>query len=176
MKEFNPEWAWVGGTVSSTAVILKDSLKLGLDTKFLINTWGMDENLVKLVGDMGEERAYGFVVVRPFGFDVPATKEIRTITGDKEYSLQFNKSWASMMVMWEGMKRAKEKDELNGPGLKAALETLRDFETGGLTPPLTYTPTDHRGTTTCGLYTIRDNALALVGDLTLKRQEKYLGW
>ena len=30
MKEFNPEFAWVGGTTPSTAVIIKDAAKLGL--------------------------------------------------------------------------------------------------------------------------------------------------
>ena len=60
MKEFNPDFAWIGGTVNSTAVILKDSLKLGLDTRFLINTWGFDENLYKLAGEAAENgRAYG---------------------------------------------------------------------------------------------------------------------
>jgi branched-chain amino acid transport system substrate-binding protein len=176
MKEFDPQYAWIGGTVSSTAVIIKDAVKLGLNTKFLINTWGIDENLIKVAGEAAEGRAFGFIVVRPFGYDVPMTKNIKTVTGDKEYSLQFNKSWTSMMVMWEGLKKAKAAGALTGPGLKAALETLKDFDTGGLTPPLTYTPEDHRATTTCGLYTIKGGKLDLVEDLTLDRTKEYLGW
>jgi len=176
MKEFNPEFAWIGGTTMSTAVIIKDAAKLGLQTKFLINTWGIDENLYKLAGEATEGRAFGFIVVRPFGYDVPETKTIKTIAKDKAYTLHYNKAWASMMVMWEGLKRAKKAGQLNGPGLKAALETLKDFETGGLTPPLTYTPEDHRATTTCGLYTIKGGKLVLVTDVSIERKPEYLGW
>ena len=81
-----------------------------------------------------------------------------------------------MLVMVEGLKRAKAAGKLNGPGLKDALETIKDFETGGLTPPLTYTPTDHRATTTCGLYTIKGGQLTLVEDVSVDRQDEYLGW
>lgn len=176
MKEFDPEFAWIGGTTSSTAVIIKDAAKLGLKTKFLINTWGIDENLPKLAGEAAEGRAMGFVVVRPFGYDVPETAKIKTIAGDKSYTLHYNKCWTSMMVMWEALKRANKAGQLNGPGLKAALETLKDIDTGGLTPALTYTPTDHRATTTCGLYTIRGGKLELVADITIDRTDEYLGW
>jgi branched-chain amino acid transport system substrate-binding protein len=176
MKEFNPDFAWVGGTTPSTAVIIKDAAKLGLKTKFLINTWGIDESLPKLAGEAAEGRSFGFVVVRPFGYDVPETKKIKTIAGDKTYTLHYNKCWTSMMVMWEGMKIAKKAGQLNGPGLKAALETLKDFDTGGLTPPLTYTPEDHRATTTCGLYTIKGGKLELVTDVSIDKSPEYLGW
>ena len=176
MKEFGPQYAWVGGTTPSTAVIIKDAAKLNLDTKFLINTWGIDENLPKLAGEAAEGRAFGFIVVRPFGYDVPETAKIKSITGDKTYTLHYNKAWASMMVMWEGLKRANKAGKLNGPGLKEALETLKDFETGGLTPPLTFTPDDHRGTTTCGLYEIKGGKLQLLEDVSIDREDTYLGW
>ena len=149
---------------------------MGLGTTFLINTWGIDENLPKLAGEAAEGRANGFIVVRPFGYDIPEMAKIKTITGDKTYTLHYMKAWASMMVMWEGLKRARKAGQLNGPGLKAALETLKDFETGGITPPLTYTPEDHRGTTTCGLYTIKDGKLTLVEDVSIDRKPEFLGW
>lgn len=176
LKEFNPDFAWIGGTTPSTAVIIKDAAKLGITTKFLVNTWGIDENLPKLTAGAAEGRTMGFIAVRPFGWNVPETKEIRTITGDKNYLLHYNKSWVSMMVMWEALERAKKAGQLNGPGLKAALETLRNFDTGGLTPPLTFTPDDHRATTQCGLYGIKDGKLKLVSDVSVERKKEFLGW
>ncbi|MEW6264645.1 MAG: ABC transporter substrate-binding protein [Thermodesulfobacteriota bacterium] len=175
MKEFDPEWAWIGGTTSSTAVIIKDAAKLNLKTKFLINTWGIDENLIKLAGAATEGRTFGFIAVRPFGYDVPMTAKMKTLTADKSYSLHYNKAWTSMMVMWEALKRAKKAGKLDGPGLKAGLETLKDFDTGGITPPLTYTPEDHRATTSCGFYTIKGGKLNLVKDLSIERLKEYLG-
>ena len=52
------------------------------------------------------------------------------------------------MIMWEGLKRASA---LDGPSVKAALETIKDFDTGGLTAPVTFTPTDHRPNTTLNI-------------------------
>jgi len=176
LKEFDPDFAWVGGTTPSVTVILKDAAKIGLRTKFLINTWGIDEYLSKLAGVAAEGRAFGFIVVRPFGFNVPETDKIKSIAGNINHTLHYNKAWASMMVMWEGLKRANTAERLNGPGLKAALETLKDFGTGGLTPPLTYTKNDHRATTQCGLYTIKGGKLTLVTDVTIEREKNYLGW
>jgi branched-chain amino acid transport system substrate-binding protein len=175
MKEFNPEYAWIGGTTPSTSVILKDAAKLKLETKFLINTWGIDEDLSRLAGEAAEGRAFGFVVVRPFGYNVPETEKIKKITGDKKYTLHYNKAWTSMMVMWEALKRAKKAGQLNGPGLKAALETIKDLETGGLTPPLTYGADDHRPTTQCGLYTIKGGKLELVSDVKIDKLPEYVG-
>jgi hypothetical protein len=76
MKQFNPDYAWIGGTVASTAVIVKDAAKLGLNTKFLINVWGFNENLAKLAGDAAKERAYGMVPFTMWGDDVPGMKPI----------------------------------------------------------------------------------------------------
>jgi len=174
MKKFDPDWAWIGGTTPSTAVILKDAAKLGLRTKFIINCWGIDEHLPKLAGPAANGRAYGVLNFALFGADVPATKEIRSIIGNKQYTLHFNKGWVAMMVMWEGMKRVK--GEITGPKLKAALETLRDFDTGGLTPPITFTPTDHRPNTKAAIYTIKNGKLTFVKWSEIPREKRFLGW
>ena len=54
------------------------------------------------------------------------------------------RGWSYVMVWSEALKRADKAGQLNGPGVKAALETLKDFDLGGLSQPVTYTPTDHR--------------------------------
>ena len=159
IKDFESEFAWIGGTTPSTALILKEAVKQEITTKFLINSWGMNEDLPQPAGEAAEGRALVLFGVRPFGYNVPETVKIKTVAGDHSHSIQYNMAWASMMVMWEGLKRAAEVDELNGPGLKAALETLKDFQTGGLTPPLTFAADDHRPTTTSGLYTWKDGRL-----------------
>jgi len=40
VKNKGADFAWIGGTTNSTAVILKDAKKLGLKTKFFSNIWG----------------------------------------------------------------------------------------------------------------------------------------
>ncbi|MCB2189411.1 MAG: ABC transporter substrate-binding protein [Deltaproteobacteria bacterium] len=176
MKKFEPEFAWIGGTTPSTAVILKDAAKQGIKTKFMINCWGIDENLPKLAGEAAEGRAFGMLPVVPFGYDVPGMKDAVAAADGKSYTLHYIKSWVSMMVMEEGMKRAKKAGKLNGPGLKAALETLKDFPTGGLTAPITYTDKDHRPNTTCMIGTVKGGKLTVLEEVSFPRQDKYIGW
>ncbi len=176
MKKYNPDFAWIGGTTPSTAVILKDAAKLGLKTKFVINPWGFDENLPRLAGKAAEGRAFGLLVVAPFGANVPGMKDVVASAGGKNYTLHYVKSWVSMMVMVEGMGRAKRAGKLNGPGLKAALETLKDFGTGGLTAPITFTPTDHRPNTSCAIGGVKGGKIYIEKNVTFPRMPEYIGW
>ncbi|MFH1058541.1 MAG: ABC transporter substrate-binding protein [Pseudomonadota bacterium] len=176
MKQFDPDFAWIGGTTASAAVIIKDAAKLGLRTKFVINCWGFDENLAKLAGEAAVGRAYGMVPVAPFGTDVPGMKAVLESAGGKQLTLHYVKSWVSMLVRTEGLKRAKKAGKLDGPGLKAALETIKDFDTGGLTAPITYTATDHRPNTTLTIYTVgQGGKMEKVKVVTMPREAQDIG-
>jgi branched-chain amino acid transport system substrate-binding protein len=178
LKKFDPDFVWLGNTTASAAVILKDAAKLGLKAKFLINPYGFDENLPRLAGEAARERAYGMMPVAPMGAEVPGMKPIMaSLSEDQHPTYNYAKSWASMLVMAEGLKRAQKAGQMNGPGLKKALETLRDFSTGGLTAPITFTPTDHRPNTTVSIYRVdAQGELAKVKDASFPRKDEYLGW
>jgi branched-chain amino acid transport system substrate-binding protein len=175
LKKFNPEFAWIGGTTPSTAVILKDAAKLGLKTKFMVNCWGFDENLPKLAGKAAEN-AFGMMPTAPWGADVPGMKAVVESAKGENYTMHYIKSWVSTMVMVEGMKRAKKAGKLDGPGLKAALETIKDFDTQGLTAPITFTPEDHRPNTSCAIGGVKDGKLYIVKSVKFPREAKYIGW
>ena len=180
MKEFNPDWAWIGGTTPSASVTVKDAVKLGLATKFISNIWGFDENLLQLLGDAGNERIYGMSPVAMYGVDVPGMKPILAFnkknSPDAVHTVRYIQGWTAMMVMWEGLKRADKAGQLNGPGLKAALETLKDFDTGGLAPPITYTPTDHRPAMSATIYKMSQGKLVPVKKVSIAREDRFLGW
>ena len=176
MKKFNPDFAWIGGTTPSTAVIIKDAAKLGLGTKFMINCWGFDENLPKLAGPAAEGRAFGMLPVAPFGADVPGMKDVLASAGGKPYTLHYVKSWVSMAIMMEGLKRAKKAGKLNAPGLKAALETIKDFDTAGLTAPITFSDKDHRPNTAMAIGGVKGKDVYIVKHVKFPREDKYIGW
>ena len=110
MKKFNPDFAWIGGTAASSAVIIKDAAKLGLTTKFITNVWGFNENLVKLAGDAAKERAYGMVPFTMWGDDVPGMKPVMEMHKKNHpndtHIEPYIQGWISMMVMWEALKIA----------------------------------------------------------------------
>ena len=176
LAAFDPDFTWLGGTTVSTAAVLKEAARMRLRTRFLINTWGVEPDLVRLAGEAVAGRAWGFLPTRPFGWDVPETAHIKGVVGERQYSSLYHQGWASMIVLAEGLKRARLAGKLTGPGLKAALETLSDFETGGLTPPLTFTSGDHRPAAACGLYTFTGGKPSLAADVKIARNVKYLGW
>jgi branched-chain amino acid transport system substrate-binding protein len=180
MKEFDPDWAWVGGTTPSTSVIVKDAAKLGLRTKFISNNWGFDENILKLAGDAGNDRIYGMAPFAFWGEDVPGMKAAESAAKKTDpsgvHTVRYIQGWSAMMVMWEGLNRADKAGELNGPGLKKALESIDNFDTGGLTAPITFTPADHRPNTALRIFKMSNNKLVPVSSVTIKREARFLGW
>jgi len=80
------------------------------------------------------------------------------------------------MVLTEALKRADKKGKITGPSVKAALETLKDFDTGGLTPEkITFTPTDHRPHSTVSITAIEKGKLVVKKNITLPRKAEWLG-
>jgi len=59
--------------------------------------------------------------------------------------------------------------------VKAALETFKNFDLGGLTEPVTYAPTDHRPTTTVNIYQIKDGKLTKAKKYDMDRRPDWLG-
>ena len=176
VKNKGADFAWTGGTTNSTAVVLKDAKKLGLTTKFFSNIWGIDETTPKLAGG-AEEGALVMAGSTVYGSKVPGMKQLMEV---QRYPgaqvVHYIRGYVSMMVLTEALKIADKKGQLNGPGVKAALETLKDFDTGGLTPAkLTFTPTDHRPSMTVNIMEFQKGALVLKQTIELPRKAEWLG-
>ncbi len=173
LKEFNPDWIWIGGTSASAAVIMKDAVKLGLSAKFICNVWGLNENTIKLAGDAAKERAYGMAPFVWYGDDVPGMKAVLAASKGEPRIASYIQGWTAMMVMWKALKDAKT---LDGPGIKAALETLKDFDTGGLTGPITFTAADHRPNMVVRIKAVgKDGKAVTAKTITIERKPEWLG-
>jgi len=176
VKNKGADFAWTGGTTNSTAVILKDAKKLGLTTKFFSNIWGIDETTPKLAGG-AEEGALVMAGSTTFGSTVPGMKLLMEVTRYPGPPVtHYIRGYVSMMVLTEALKIADKKGQLNGPGVKEALETLKDFDTGGLTPAkITFTPTDHRPFMTVNIMEFQKGKMVLKQSVELPRKKEWLG-
>jgi len=174
LKSKNADFAWIGGTTPSTAVILKDAKKLGLKTKFFVNLWGNDEDLVKMAGDSAEG-VLGMQAASIYGENVPGMKLIKGITKGQHQNTHYVRGWVSMMVLCEALKIADKKGQLNGPGVKAALETIKDYDTGGLTSKITFTAADHRPNMSAKIYEYEKGKMVLKKTIELERKKEWLG-
>lgn len=174
VQKAGPDFCWIGGTTASTAVILKDAKKLGMKTQFFSNIWGIDENLIKLAGDAAEG-AIGLQASAGYSDAGPGLDLIRKLTNNEHQMTHFIRGFASMLAMAEGMKRAAAKGPLTGESIKAAMETLRDFDPMGLTPPLTFLPNDHRPNMAAVLFKVQGGKLVKLATSTLERRADWLG-
>jgi branched-chain amino acid transport system substrate-binding protein len=173
LKVKEPDFTWIGGSTPSTAVILKDARSLGLRTRFLINQWGNDENLMELEEAQGVLGLQASVLL---GDDVPGMKAIREATRGESRATHYVRGWVSMMVLCEGLRRAEMRGELTGPGIKKALETLSDFDPQGLMPPISYTADDHRPSMAVRIYEYSGGKMLHRSTVDVERRPEWLGF
>ncbi len=175
VKNKGADFGWIGGTTNSAAVIIKDAKKLGLKTRFFINIWGADESTPRLAGG-AEEGALIMGGSPVYGTKVPGMKQLMQITKNKPQVTHYIRGYVSMMVLTEELKRADKKGKITGESVKAALETLKDFDTGGLTPEkITFTSADHRPHTTVSITALEKGKLVVKKNITLPRKAEWLG-
>jgi len=56
----------------------------------------------------------------------------------------------------EAIERAAATGEITGEAIRAAFETFDGLESGGVTAPVTFTATDHRGVKGMRIFEVRD--------------------
>jgi branched-chain amino acid transport system substrate-binding protein len=175
VKNKGADFAWVGGTTNSTAVVLKDAKKLGLNTKFFVNIWGADETTPKLAAG-AEEGTLVMVGSTVYGSKVPGMKQLMQITNNQPQVTHYIRGYVSMMVLTEALKIADKKGQLNGPGVKEALESLKNFDTGGLAADkITFSATDHRPFMKVNITEFQKGKLVLKKTMELPRKAEWLG-
>ncbi len=108
--------------------------ELGLTTKFMGTFWSMDSSIWASSGDVAD----GFMGVMPYRYyyddaaDAPMLDRIRAMRPEYQ-ATGYMQGFVTAMLMVEASKRVIEAgDELNGATLKTALNTIKDFDTGGV--------------------------------------------
>jgi len=178
MKQKGADYGYINVTTTGVSTILRDAKKLGLNTKFGSNPYGFGETLPQIAKEAAEG-VTGIMVDVPFGENVPGMKRLtdfhqKNHPGDSHDTF-YVRGWTYALVWTEALKRADKQGKLTGEGVKAALETLKDFDLGGLTEPITYTPTDHRASNKVNIYMVKNGKLARVKQYTMERKAEWLG-
>jgi branched-chain amino acid transport system substrate-binding protein len=178
MQKQGADYAYIQNTVSWAAIILKDAKKNGLKTKFFLNNYGMTEQLPELAKDAAEG-VYGMVTTTPYGAAVPGMKKITDWHAKHHptdtHNLVYVRGWTYALVWTEGLKIADRNKQLNGEGVKKALETLKNFDMGGLVQNVTYTSDDHRASTRSAVYVVKGGKLTKVDEFEAPRKKEWLG-
>ena len=178
MKQKGVEYAYINVTTTGVSLVLRDAKKLGMNVKFGSNPYGFSESLVAVAGPLAEG-VTGVMPHVPYGTPVPGMKDVVAMhdklrAGEKGDAM-YVRGFAYVMVWSEALRRADKAGQLNGPGVKAASETMADFSTGGLSQSVTYTPTDHRPTMTTSIYQVQGGKLVKIGDYIMPRTKEWFG-
>ena len=178
MKKREADYAYINVTTTGVSTILRDAKKLGLTTKFGSNPYGFSEAL-PAVAKEAAEGVTGVMPHVPFGENVPGMKRLVDFHAKHHpsdtHDALYVRGWTYVLLWSEALKRADKDKALTGEGVKAALEKLHDFDLGGLTSNVTYTPTDHRPSTKTPIYMIRGGKLVKVAEFDMPRKPQWLG-
>lgn len=108
--------------------------QMGMDTRFMGTFWSMDNSMVMNMGEAAE----GFMGVMPYRYyydtegEAPMLEKIREMRPEYQ-STAYLQGFLTAMLMVEAAERTLDGGkELNGANLKAALNTIEDFDTGGI--------------------------------------------
>jgi branched-chain amino acid transport system substrate-binding protein len=188
-KNFGVNLGWHGNTTMSTSATLKDAYALGLGADHIMTHWALDENLPKLAGPAAEG-TIGLIACAFFNEEYPAKKKVT------DYAKKLNpgvplenrtvravQGWVKVTLAVEAMRRADKAGKLNGPGIKDAFETMKEWpglkEFGGQL--VTITPTDHRYSSVVRIGRVIKGKPQTVGEIDMRakypdRWASWLGW
>jgi branched-chain amino acid transport system substrate-binding protein len=178
MKAKGANYAYINVTTTGVSLVLKGAKALGLPTKFGSNPYGFSEQLPAVARDAAEG-VTGVMPHVPFGTPVPGMKRLEDFHKKNHpndtHDAMYVRGWATFLVWAEGLKRADKAGKLNGPGVREALETLRDFDLGGLTNNVTYLPTDHRPMTKTPVFQVQKGKLVKIAEYDMPKKPEWLG-
>jgi branched-chain amino acid transport system substrate-binding protein len=202
LKKAQPDFCLIQADTKLTAQFIKTARQKNLDTKFIGLNYTAQPDFIELAGTAGENfmasnviaypesDANGVQQIKEFVTNRPTPAIVNLINvakPDTTYSFQtkvtqrYVQGWVTAQVLAEGVRlaivaqNAKEPAKtltLDGDAVKAALETLRDFDTSGITAPLSFTPENHKGTNRLRFFRVEKGQWQpLTGELSLEEFE-----
>ena len=169
INAYNPDFAYLSLTSKETSSLLEEIKRLDLKTKWICNKRAFDENLTPFDG------VFGVQPISPFGEDIPGMAGIKEAHQKwhpyDPHTLSYVEGWATTQVISEALRRSLPEQGFSRERVKLALEGFKDFITGGLTLPITFTSKDHRPSVESRIFIIKDGKLSRhTGFISLGRQ------
>ena len=135
LRRANPDYTIFHGYVlAPIPEFMTQARQLGLKTKFMGTFWSMDNSLWAKVGDPAD----GFMGVMQYRYyfedapNAPMLARIRQMRPEYQ-STAYMQGFLTAMLFCESAKRTLAAGkELTGPNMKAALNSIKDFDTGGI--------------------------------------------
>ena len=159
----------IQNVASPAAQVAKDIAAQNLDMKIVCLNWCGNELFIDTAG---ADVAEGHMLIQPFA-PISAKKDghadmlsyLEEQGEDPETKgTSWVQGWMVMHVMAEGMEQAAEDEDITGPAIREALETMGAIDTGGVIGEgnIEFSADSHRGSTSAGIYTAEDGEMVEV--------------
>ena len=154
MEKKNPGYAIIQETWGATATILRDAKTLNIDTQFIGLNWASGEGVITMVG---EEVAEGYIGILSHALpyeDHPGMTEVEEYLKSEGKTIEdinqkFIQGWSAAKIMVAGIEEAAKKHpdgDITGEEIRSGLESLKEFDLGGLGAPVSFSADNHTGT------------------------------
>ena len=106
----------------------------------------------------------------PLGANAPGNADIVEYAKANNIDLgtkvtTYAQGWWFGKIMAEGIKRTLDGGkELNGPNIKAAMEGIQNWDTGGATGTISFSDKDHRGQRSARIFEVKAGAWTQLTD------------
>lgn len=202
LKDSGANYAFLANTSDSNIALLKSCATVGVQTQFLANVWGIDENAMKAAGEAANGVVY--VMSTPAWTDsgIPGMKLMQEVSkmsdpsGNLYRPAHYMRGACAIFYMKEALEWADKNGGISGANVKKALESRSDWVPAGLEGvcgPVTWTPEDHRAQVKFPLYqaSVKGDTtqgslaelvqkgvigMAKVYDADIPRRPEWLGW
>lgn len=154
--------------VSSPASTLVNNVRdFGLDAGVICLNWCTDELFITLAGDAAE----GVLGASPFAFPgsgAEGLEEMEAYLAEQDSNLaekgvRYVQGWLTMKVMAAAIEEVVAAgDEITGANIHAALEGMQNYDTGGITQPLTFGSDDHAANKAVQFFEVQDGTWTAV--------------
>ena len=176
VSRFQADWVVSHLFGRAPSVAIKGLKQAGFPLDHVISfVWGIAEPDIEAAGGFAAAEGYKGLQFTGVGQDFPVIKEIQQRyearklplpVGLTKYSVYYDRGVFMAAVTLEGVRLALETggEPVTGEKVKVGLESIKDFELGGLVPPLTTAPSDHEGGGFTQVVAVRDGKLVPITD------------
>lgn len=148
LKKTEPDYVFISANVQRVGLIAQELAKQNVDVKgiFSMSLAAVDKKIFEISGNAYLDRFYGVSSIYTWDqTDQPAVQKAIDILKQQgkedviaEKNIFFWYGWNNMHLFVKAVEMAGQ--NLTRDGLVAALESFKEVDTGGTTPPITYTP------------------------------------
>ena len=145
LKKTNPDYVIFQGYILSPIIeVIRATKDFGLKTRFMGTFWSMDKGIIDKLGPDAD----GYMGVNPYAYfyeeGAPGIAAMRAYNQKAHPDVKYQpnsyiQGWFTGMVYVEAVKRVVASGKpVTGENLAAVLDTIKDWDTGGVTGKVTF--------------------------------------